>query len=114
MSVFAQEVTEFWRRTFLSGDVLARDDGFIVTVNPGLSEENRVMVLETIDSRTMAVLTPELADRLKLARQKDISREAFRRRLSEASVTLNGADYLFYFAQAGARCVRMWCLTSAG
>lgn len=103
MSVFAQEITEFWRRTFLSGDVLARNDGFIVAVNPGLSEENRVMVLETIDNRIMAVLTPGLADRLNLAGQKDLSPRAFRQRLAEASVTLNGPDYLFYFTEAGRR-----------
>jgi hypothetical protein len=60
-------------------------------------------VLETVDGRTMAVLTPELADRLNLPRQRDIRPQAFRRRLPETSVTLNGADYLFYFAEAGRR-----------
>ncbi|OCP15872.1 acetyltransferase [Ensifer sp. LC54] len=100
MSVFAREITEFWRRTFLSGDVLRRDDGFIVSVNPDLSDENRVMVLEAIDGQTMAVLTPALADRLDLARRPDLSEPAFRRILAEASVTLNGADYLFYFPEA--------------
>ncbi len=61
------------------------------------------MVLETIDGRTMAALTPELAGRLNLTRQRDLSPQAFRQRLAEASVTLNGADYLFYFAEAGRR-----------
>lgn len=98
--MFAQEITEFWRRTFLSGGVLRRDDSFTVAVNPDLSDENRVMVLEATDGQTMVVLTPALADRLDLARRPDLTAPAFRRILDEASVTLHGADYVFYFPEA--------------
>ncbi|MGF6174637.1 GNAT family N-acetyltransferase [Ensifer sp. 4252] len=100
MSVFAQEITEFWRRTFLGGVVLHRDDSFTVSVNPDLSDENRVMMLEATDGQTMAVLTAELADRLNLARRPDLTEPAFRRILDEASVTVHGADYVFYFPEA--------------
>ncbi|WP_202596046.1 GNAT family N-acetyltransferase [Ensifer adhaerens] len=104
--MFAQEITEFWRRTFLSGGVLRRDDSFTVAVNPDLSDENRVMVLEATDGQTMVVLTPALADRLDLARRPDLTAPAFRRILDEASVTLHGADYVFYFPEARSSLLR--------
>jgi hypothetical protein len=81
--------------------VLRRDEAFTVSVNPGVTDENRVMVLEAIDGRKMAVLTPALADRLDLPRRPDLGEPAFRRILDEASATPNGADHLFYFPEAG-------------
>ncbi|WP_387464154.1 GNAT family N-acetyltransferase [Photorhabdus sp. RM323S] len=100
MSLFSQTITDFWRTPFLNGDVLYSDEVFTVAINPGLSEDRRVMVLETSDDRVMAVLTPALADKLRLYQRQDLSEPIFRRKLNEAGVTLHGADYLFYFSKA--------------
>lgn len=47
------------------------DEVFAVSINPNLSEDSRVMVLETPDVRVMAVLTPAMADKLALYQRKD-------------------------------------------
>ncbi|MFF0826384.1 GNAT family N-acetyltransferase [Brevibacillus sp. NPDC003359] len=98
--VFSQTITDFWREQFLNGDVLYSDESFTVAINPELDEDSRVMVLETCDGRVMAVLTPELADKIGLSQQQNLSESTFRQKLSEAGVTLHGADYLFYFSKA--------------
>lgn len=100
MPLFSQTITDFWRAPFLNGNVLYSDEVFIIVVNPDLSEDRRVMVLETSDGRVMAVLTPALADKLELHQGQDLSEPAFRQKLNEAGVTLHGADYLFYFSEA--------------
>ncbi|WP_232276045.1 GNAT family N-acetyltransferase [Paenibacillus sp. 481] len=100
MPLFSHTITDFWQAPFLSGDVLYSSEDFTVATNPHLSEERRVMVLETAEGRVMAVLTPALADRLGLYQRKELSELAFRQQLHEAGVTLHGADYLFYFSEA--------------
>ncbi|MGS0629246.1 MULTISPECIES: GNAT family N-acetyltransferase [Photorhabdus] len=84
----------------MNGDVIYSDEAFTVTINPDLSEDRRVMVLETSEGRVMAVLTPELADKLGLDQRQALSEVIFRRKLNEAGVSLHGADYLFYFSEA--------------
>ncbi|CAQ84547.1 GNAT family N-acetyltransferase [Photorhabdus asymbiotica] len=100
MSLFSQTIIDFWRTPFLNGDVIYSDEAFTVTINPDLSEDRRVMVLETSEGRVMAVLTPELADKLGLDQRQALSEVIFRRKLNEAGVSLHGADYLFYFSEA--------------
>lgn len=97
---FSQTITDFWQAPFLNGDVLYSDEVFTVAINSDLSDDRRVMVLETSDGRVLAVLTPALADKLSLYQQQDLSEQTFRRILNEAGVTLHGADYLFYFSEA--------------
>ncbi len=99
MTLFSQTITDFWQTQFLNGDVLYSDEVFTVTINPELSEDRRVMVLETFDDRVRAVLTPTMADKLGLYQRQDLSELAFRRKLNEVGVTLHGADYLYYFSQ---------------
>ena len=99
MHLLSQTITDFWQASFLNGNVLYSDEVFTVAINPDLSEDRRVMVLETSDGRVMAVLTPALADKLGLYQLQDLSEPTFRRKLNEAGVTLHGADYLFYFSE---------------
>ncbi|WP_431821937.1 GNAT family N-acetyltransferase [Burkholderia sp. F1] len=101
MSHFSTTITGFWQASFSRGDCLHRDDRFTVTVDPDLDEDSRVMVLQHADRRCDAVLTPALADRLGLRQLPNLAEPVFRRRLQDASVTLHGADYLFYFSESG-------------
>ncbi|MGG1664338.1 GNAT family N-acetyltransferase [Brevibacillus sp. NRS-1366] len=100
MPTFSPTITDYWQESFLTGDVLYRDESFTVTINPDLDEDSRVMVLELSDGRVMAVLTPELAKKAGLYQQQDLSEPVFRRKLNDAGVSLHGADYLFYFSKA--------------
>lgn len=100
MPLFPQTITDFWQSQFLNGDVLYSDEAYTVAINPDLSEDSRVMVLETTDGRVMTVLTPEMADKLDLSKGQELSELDFRQKLNEAGVTLHGADYLFYFSEA--------------
>lgn len=100
MPLFSQTITDFWQSQFLNGDVLYSDEVFTVTINPDLSEDSRVMVLETTDDRVMVVLTPEMADKLHLSKGQELSEQDFRQKLNEAGIILHGADYLFYFSEA--------------
>ena len=100
MPLFSQTIIDFWGATFFNGDVLYSDEIFTVSINPDLSEDRRVMMLETTDGRVVAVLTPTLADKLDLYKRQDLSELIFRQKLNEAGVTLHGADYLFYFSEA--------------
>ncbi|WP_260288740.1 GNAT family N-acetyltransferase [Peribacillus aracenensis] len=100
MPLFSQTITDFWRAPFLNGHVLYSDEVFTIAINPELSEDRRVMMLETSDGRVMAALTPALADKVGLNQRQDLSESTFRRKLNEAGVILHGADYLFYFSEA--------------
>ncbi|WP_332687783.1 GNAT family N-acetyltransferase [Devosia sp.] len=100
MSIFSLTITDFWRAQFLNGDILHSDDIFTVTADPDLDEDCRVMVLETVDGRGMAVLTPELAVKAGLRKRQGLSIAAFRNALTEAGVTLHGADRVFHFTEA--------------
>ncbi|PHM68932.1 hypothetical protein [Xenorhabdus kozodoii] len=98
MSLFSQTITDFWQAPFSDGHVLYQDDVFTVVINPNLSEDRRVMVLETADGRVMAVLTPSLAEKAGLHQQQNLSEPIFRQKLIDAGIILHGADYLFYFS----------------
>lgn len=99
MYLFSQTITDYWKSQFLNGDVIYRDENFTVTINPDLSEDSRVMVLEITDGRVLAVLTPEMVDKLDLSKGQELSELVSRQKLNEAGVTLHGADYLFYFSE---------------
>ncbi|MFT9816642.1 GNAT family N-acetyltransferase [Lysinibacillus sp. NPDC056185] len=99
MSLFSQTITDYWKSQFLNGDVIYNDEIFTVTINPDLSEDSRIMVLETTDGRILAVLSPEMAEKLDLTKGQELSELIFRQKLNEAGVTLHGADYLFYFSE---------------
>lgn len=100
MPLFSQTITDFWESQFFNGDIIYNDKTFTVTINHDLSEASRVMVLETADGRVMAVLTPEMAEKLDLSKGQELSELNFRQKLNEGGVTLHGADYLFYFSEA--------------
>ncbi|QEN86722.1 GNAT family N-acetyltransferase [Labrys sp. KNU-23] len=100
MSEFSKTITDYWQGSFL-GNTLYRDDVFTIAAKPDLGEESRVMVLEYPDGRTLAVLTPVLAERFDFARRQDLSAARFRQELNEAGLPLHGADHVFYFSQAG-------------
>ena len=82
MTTFSQTITAYWRAAFLSGDILYSDEAFSVAINPSLSEDRRLMVLNA-DDRIMAVLTPALASKLGIHKRKGLSESTFRRELSE-------------------------------
>ncbi|PJO44839.1 GNAT family N-acetyltransferase [Lysinibacillus xylanilyticus] len=100
MNMFSQTITDYWKLQFLNGDVIYNDKVFTVTINPDLSEDSRVMVLETADGRVLAVLTPEIAEKLDFSKGQEMSEPIFRHKLNEAGVLLHGADNLFYFSEA--------------
>lgn len=88
---------------FSNGEPLHSDQPFWLTVNPALSQNRRVMVLQTADGRVMAAVTPELERKLNLMRRPVRSPDAFRQRLNEVGVTLYDADCVFYFSEADKR-----------
>jgi GNAT superfamily N-acetyltransferase len=100
MSSFSPIISGFWNQTFSNGETLHNEPAFLLTVNPALSENRRIMVLETADGRAMAAVTPRLSDRLDLIRRPVRSLDALRQRLNQVDVTLHGADCVFYFSEA--------------
>ncbi|MCL1699441.1 GNAT family N-acetyltransferase [Lysinibacillus sp. Bpr_S20] len=100
MPLFSQTITDFWESQFFNGDVIYNDESFTVTINHDLNEDSRVMVLETSDGRVLAVLTPEMAEKLDLSKGQELSELDFCHKLNEGGVILHGADYLFYFSEA--------------
>ncbi|GAV12952.1 hypothetical protein PBN151_2885 [Paenibacillus sp. NAIST15-1] len=93
-------IAAFWREQFGNGEVLYHDEVLTLTINPDLSDANRVMVLAMTDGKVMAVLTPALADKAGLTQQAELTEAILRQKLIKAGVTLHGADYLFYFTEA--------------
>ncbi|MCG7407026.1 GNAT family N-acetyltransferase [Paenibacillus sp. ACRRX] len=98
-SSFSQTTTDFWQAPFVNGSLLYHDEEFTIIINSDLSEDNRVMVLETTDGKVSAVLTPALADKAGLTVQEELTEAIFRQKLNGAGITLHGADYLFYFTE---------------
>ena len=108
--MFSPVVTDFWRTTFSGARTLSRGEDFTVAVDPGLSEDRRIMMLTTTgDGKVRAVLTPVVADALGLAEPQDPTRpltEAdFRRALADAGVSLHGADNVFYLSDGDRQAV---------
>lgn len=100
MPLFSQTITDFWQSLFLNGDIIYKDENFTITITPDLSEDSRLMVLETTDRQFWAVLTPVMADKLALSKEQKLTDHVFHQKLMEAGVTLHGADYIFYFSEA--------------
>jgi RimJ/RimL family protein N-acetyltransferase len=105
-SGYSRVIIGYWHARFLSGDIVRREAGFTVAVNPTLTHDRRVMILQTADGEVSWVLKPELADRLGLYQAPDLSEAGFQQRLAEAGVALHGADHLFYFTDAEKHAVR--------
>jgi predicted GNAT family acetyltransferase len=103
MPLFSQTITDFWSSQFQSDDALHRDERWAISVNSELPDDRQIMVLKTCDGMSMAVLTPALADALRVRHHPDLTEAAFRAMLRQAGVTLHGADYVYYFAEAEQR-----------
>ncbi|WP_220388550.1 GNAT family N-acetyltransferase [Paenibacillus aquistagni] len=102
MPAFSQSIIDFWERSFVNGDIVYCDSILSITVNPELSEDRRVMVLETADGRIRAALTPLIADKIGLSQlqHQNLTIDTFQQKMHEAGVCLHGADYLFYYSNA--------------
>ncbi|WP_051287079.1 GNAT family N-acetyltransferase [Paenibacillus taiwanensis] len=102
-SIFSHVITDFWQSSFQSSRILYADDLFTIAIDPDLSEDRRVVVLETVDGKVKAVLTPAMAAKAELTPQPELTAAIFRKKLSEAGIMLHGADYLFYFTEEDKR-----------
>ncbi|MGH6613841.1 GNAT family N-acetyltransferase [Sphingomonas sp.] len=99
MTDFSRTILTYWNELFTTGDVIRDDSSLSITLNPALSRERRVMLLEIAGGQARAVLTPALARKAGLERGQDMSVSGFRQRLMEAGVVLHGADCVFYFPE---------------
>jgi hypothetical protein len=105
VSEFPHAIDSYWQESFLTGDKLVSSETLTVTVNPGLEADRRLMVLEKVDGKVMAVLTPDLADRMGLSQHSDLTLERLRQELRDARIMLHGADYVFHFRESDRRAV---------
>ncbi len=96
-ALFSPVFTDLWLSPYAQGEVLHSDDAFVLTVNPDLSEDTPVMVLETLDGKVSVALTPEMAAAAGLKPGESLSEASFRRHLEQAGIALHGADYLFAY-----------------
>lgn len=97
MPDFSPIITDFWRTYFGRGTVLQDSDDLQLTVYPDLDEDAQLMVLHTIDDKTSVTLVPELAERAGFNGAQPISATKFWDNLDAASMSMHGADNLFYF-----------------
>ncbi|MUM19646.1 GNAT family N-acetyltransferase [Mycobacterium sp. CBMA271] len=99
MSHFSPAVTDYWRGRFGRGTVAHSDDNFQLAVHSGLDgdEDEQLMVLVTVGGKTSVILSPDLADRVRIIDGQVISESDFRSGLDGADMALHGADNLFYF-----------------
>ncbi len=99
---FSPSITAFWRATFLDGEVLYRDAELTVVVNAKLDAVRRAMVWRSAGGEIHAVMTPAIADQLGLCRsQLALTEPVLRQTMLDRAVQLHGADYVFYFSEAG-------------
>ncbi|MHA3795357.1 GNAT family N-acetyltransferase [Rhizorhabdus wittichii] len=88
---------DYWYRIF-NRDAIVVDNGSLsVAVNPALSEPYRAMLLQRDEGPVLVALSPALAERSGIDRNRDISLAALRGRLTDGGVTLHDPDFLFYF-----------------
>lgn len=100
VALFPQAITDFWYATFFKGVILYSDEFFSIIINPELSEDNRVMILNMAQNKTVAVLTPKMAAKSGLRAKRCYSEATFRRQLQASRIHLHRADYLFYLTEA--------------
>ncbi|HEY2509155.1 MAG TPA: GNAT family N-acetyltransferase [Streptosporangiaceae bacterium] len=96
MAGFSPTVEKFWRASWSSGEVCYRDDVLLIASDPGVRDDRRVTILRT-GSQTIAVLSPDTAERVFRPRAGAITEPEFRGMLAAAGITLHAADHLFYF-----------------
>ncbi|NML37277.1 GNAT family N-acetyltransferase [Chitinophaga sp. G-6-1-13] len=99
MPILSKAATDHWKAPFLNGAVLYSDDTFMMTVNPDLEDNERVMLLEPVDGPAMAVLTLGMASLAGLEQPQNMSLPEFRSQLQRAGIILHGADYVFFFPE---------------
>ncbi|UXI66229.1 GNAT family N-acetyltransferase [Tahibacter amnicola] len=100
MLQFPEPVKQYWQQLFCAGETLFQDEHFLLSVNPALREERRLMVLTLADGRVLATTTPAMAEVLHLARRRPTSMAGLRERLEAVGGALHGADHLFYYDRA--------------
>ncbi|MDK2126828.1 GNAT family N-acetyltransferase [Parachitinimonas caeni] len=99
MSAFSKTIESFWKKPYLSGEIVCQNDQLIVSINPDLDEDRRVMMLDT-GAQVLVVMTPAVAGQLGLSAQEALTEATLRQRLGEANIALHGADYIFHFTEA--------------
>ena len=100
VSQFSQAIESYWHESFHTGNLLFRSDALTVTTNADLKSSRRLMLLETVDAKVFAVLTPAMADKLGLAHEPDLTAALLRQKLEDRGITLHGADFVFHFREA--------------
>jgi GNAT superfamily N-acetyltransferase len=85
--------------------VLAQSPEFTVVVDASVAHDRRVSVLTRDGELTLAVLAPEVADRLALPDGDALTEGALRQALTDAGITLHDADLIHYFTADAAAAV---------
>jgi hypothetical protein len=98
VAVFSPIADQFWKAQLDGATVLQDSSGLLIAVRADLAENRRLTVLERTGSATV-LLTPELAERLALPSLVGLSLSGFRATLTDAGITLHGADAVHYFAE---------------
>lgn len=103
MMAFPASIARFWRERFPVAPTSAASVGLAVAT--ASIADRRVMILETADGETRAVVTPEIAAMLG---EPDgaWTLATLKARLDAIHVMLHGADHLFYFPEATAALLR--------
>lgn len=83
--MFSERVTDFW------------DGRFRAPVNADLAHDRRVMVLERVGNAPSITLSAAVAATLGFDEDGSPSVEQLHARMAAAGLTMNGADFLFYF-----------------
>ncbi|MDM1396811.1 GNAT family N-acetyltransferase [Myroides odoratimimus] len=96
MGEFVEEVHTYWRSQMVQGSIIHLDEVFTLVSNPALDELYKVMILEMTNKHTMAVVTPMVAEVLKLRELEEYSINALREAISTCKLELHSPDYIYY------------------
>lgn len=96
MGEFVEEVHTYWRSQMVQGSIIHLDEVFTLVSNPALDELYKVMILEMTNKHTMAVVTPMVAEALKLRELEEYSIHTLREAISTCKLELHSPDYIYY------------------
>lgn len=96
MSGFSDLIHAYWKTQMLEGGIIHFDELFTLVSNPKLRESYKMMILEMANTHTMAVVTPKLAECLKLKELEQYSIASLRTAISKCQLVLHSPDYIYY------------------
>lgn len=97
--MLSNTIHAYWSSVMMGGKIVYIDELFTLVINARLDNSYRIMMVKMPNQHTLAVVSPEVAEKLDLLAIGEFSQAIFRQLVTESGLVSNSPVEVFYFSE---------------